>query len=126
MVADRPIPMSRIYYFAHLGGEVGQNCAYISNSLYLGGGPGSSRSLCLAKLAEYREASPVAGDPRYRFYSIARSYAVSPEGTITIGPERDIMGYKKDDPPRTITVEEALREIAVLDGRSGATPTPTR
>jgi hypothetical protein len=103
---------------------VGQDYAYLSDSLYLGGGPAGSRSLCLANLADYPQALPVADDPRYRFYSLSRRYSVSPEGALTSGPERDIMGYTKNDPPRTISVDEALRKIGKWLWLP--TPTPTR
>ncbi|MFN8514086.1 MAG: hypothetical protein U0232_33380 [Thermomicrobiales bacterium] len=112
-------------YFANFGGVIDQDCAYGGESLYLGGGPAGTRFLYLASVATYPEATPLADDPRYRYYSVTRRYPVSPDGLITIGPERDIMGNKKDDPPRTLTVDEVFSEIAALLG-SPATPTPKR
>jgi hypothetical protein len=102
-------------HFAVVGGTVGQDCYYVSNSLYVGGGgvPGTDY-LYLTTVYSYIETLPVPDDTRYRYYSGYFVYPISPSGTITIGPERDIMGNKKDDPARTISIDEALREIAAL------------
>lgn len=62
-------------------------------------------------------------DGRYRYYRADYSYTVKPDGTLTIGPEYDIVGGRADDPPRTLTVDEALREIAALLAVPSATPT---
>lgn len=112
-------------YFANFGGVVGQDCAYGGESLYRGGGVAWTKFLYLASLATYAEATPRADDPRYRYYSVSRRYPVSPDGLITIGPERDIMGKKRDDPPRTLLVDDVFSEIAALLA-SPATPIPTR
>jgi hypothetical protein len=110
-------------YVAHFGGRIGRDCVDSSDSLYLGGGPAGTQYLWLLSLATYPEARPVADDPRYRFYSLTRSYPVSPSNTITIGPEHDIMGNWRDNPPRTLMVDEVLREIAALLATPAATPT---
>jgi len=101
-------------HVARFGGRISQDCVSGSNSLYTGGDPIGTRFLYLLAPAEYPEATPLLDDPRYRFYTVTRSYAVSPMGMVTIGPEHDIMGYRYDDPPRTIPIGDALAEIATL------------
>lgn len=112
-------------YLAVVGGTVGQDCYSVSNSLYFGdGGASGADYLYFTSPDEYPKTPPVPGDRRYRYFGGYSAYPISPGGTITIGPERDIMGNKKDDPPRTITLDEAVREIAAILGTP--TPTPTR
>lgn len=108
-------------YLTTSGGTIGQDCHGVSDSLYVGVGPVGKDYLYLTSPSDL-QTPPVPGDSRYRFYSGYSVYPVSPSGTITIGPERDIMDYRADDPPRTITIEEAFREIAALSSPS-ATPT---
>ena len=67
--------------------------------------------------------TPVPSEERYRYYNALASYAIRPDGTLTIGPEYDIRSNRVDYPPRTLTVDEALREIAALLAAPGATPT---
>ena len=112
-------------YFASVGGTVGQDCYSVSDSLYVGNSDGtpSGDYLCLTAVDDYLKALPIPGDARYRYFSSGYSYPISTAGTITIGPERDIMGNKYDDPPRTITLDEALREIAALLAAPSMTPT---
>jgi len=112
-VAKGSYDLSQLYV-AYFGGRIGQDCASGSNSLYTGGGPIGARFLYLLAPAGYPEATPVPDDRRYRFYAVTRSYPVSPEGMVTIGPEHDIMGYHYDDPPRTLPVGDVLAEIAAL------------
>jgi hypothetical protein len=109
-------------YMARFGRRIGQDCVSASNSLFMGGGPVGTRFLYLLESARYPEAMPVPDDPRYRFYAVSRSYPVSPDGTITIGPEHDIMGHHYDNPPRTLPVGDVLTEIATL-AAAPATPT---
>ena len=110
-------------YVAHRGGRIGQDCFGWSNSLSNPIGPVGTQFLFLLHQYERNDGIPFAGDRRYRFYELSRIYPVSPDGLITIGPESDIMRNRKDDPPRTLTVAEALAETAALIGNA-ATPTP--
>ena len=83
-------------YFAAEGGTVGQDCYTVSNSRYSsGGGVLGTDYLYFATVNRYLEALPVAGDTRYRYYSGYYAYPISPSGTITIGTEHDIMGYRR-------------------------------
>lgn len=110
-------------YVAHYGGQIGQDCMWQSNSLYQPIGPIGTQFLYLLYPYERAEIYPAENDRRYRFYEVSRIYPVSPDGLITIGPESDIMRNRKDDPPRTLTVDEVLAEIAALTA-TPATPTP--
>jgi hypothetical protein len=112
-------------YFASVGGTVGQDCYSVSNSLYVGNSSGtpSGDYLYLTSASNYLNVLPIPGDERYRYFSSGFSYPISVDGTVTIGPERDIMGYKYDDPARTITIHEVLQEIAALLISPSATPT---
>jgi hypothetical protein len=110
-------------YFAAPGGRIGQDCAAYSGS---GAWPTfrfGERFLYFVSEDAGLAVSPVPGDSRYRYYSADYSYAVTPDGTLTIGPEYDIMGGRADDPPRTLTLDEAQREIAALLATPSATPT---
>lgn len=110
-------------YFAEPGGRIGQDCASYSGSgrwpsFFFGG-----RYLYFAAASSLLTTPPVPGDDRYHFHNATASYGIAPNGTLTIGPERDIMGNTADDPPRTLTVDEVFREIATILGITPATPT---
>ena len=109
-------------YLAHDGGKVGSDCYFTSNSLSLPNGPIGTRFLYLIAPYSLMSVTPVVNDPRYQFYRASRIYPVSPDGTITIGPESDIMGNRHDDPPRILTVSAVITEIATLNTMP-ATPT---
>jgi hypothetical protein len=110
-------------YLAAPGGRIGDDCAS-----YSGSGPRPSfrfgeRYLYFVSPFDYTLPNPVPAESKYRFFTPRYSYTVKPDGTLTIGPEYDIMGHRVDDPPRTLTVDEALREIAALLATPAATPT---
>ena len=110
-------------YLAALGGRIGADCASISGS-----GPRPAfrfgeRYVYFLDPFTGALPDPVASDRQYRYYRPNYSYTVQPNGTLTIGPEYGVMGPPVDDPPRTLTVDEALREIAALLNGPAATPT---
>ncbi|MFN8516378.1 MAG: hypothetical protein U0841_28110 [Chloroflexia bacterium] len=107
-------------YFAEFGGRVGQDCESYSGSraeFRFG-----QRYLYLVNSYAITQP-PVPGDDRYGFHRALASYAINPDGTLTIGPEHDAGGRIFDNPPRTLTVDEVLREIAELLAAPSATPT---
>ncbi len=110
-------------YFAVPGGRIGQECAGYNGSGALPEFNFAGRYLYFVSQSSFPGTPPVPGDDRYRDYRADFSYTVLPDNTITLGPARDIMGNRADDPPRTLTVDEALREIAALTGLPAATPT---
>jgi hypothetical protein len=110
-------------YLAAPGGRIGADCASYSGS---GARPRfvfGERTLYFLAPFDATLPGPVVSDSRYRYVRPDFSYTVKPEGTITIGPESDIMGHRADDPPRTLTVDETLREIAAILAAPSTTPT---
>jgi hypothetical protein len=110
-------------YFAVPGGRVGQDCESYTGSgawpeFWTGG-----RFFYFVNRERYDNLQPVPGDSRYSYFRAANSYSVTPNDLVTIGPEYDIMGNRVDDPPRTLTVDQTLAEIAAL---LAAPATPTR
>ncbi len=115
-------------YLAAPGGTIGPDCAE-----YSGSGPRAQHSLnrrilyLLNPEPDFAALTAVPGDDRYRYYRADYSYTVAPDDTVTIGPERDIMGNTYDNPPRTLPLADVLREIAALLATPARpTPTPTR
>ncbi len=110
-------------YLAAPGGKIGQDCASYTGSgawpSFLYGG----RFLYYLQEAQSLTVAPAPDDNRYRYFTASYSYTVKPDDTLTISPEYDIMGGHVDDPPRTITVDEAAREIVTLRATPAATPT---
>jgi len=108
-------------WLAHFGGRIGRDCVSGSPPYFAPDGTGL-RFLYLLDEVRYPGVMPVPDDPRYRFYTVTRLYAVAPTGLVTIGPESDIMGNHFDTPPRTTPLHDVLAEIAALAGPA-ATPT---
>lgn len=114
-------------YLAEPGGTIGLDCAYYGG----GSGPrprqpsvGQRALYLLAPAADLAAIAAVPGDDRYHYHTVSQSYDVAQGSTITIGPEADIMGHRYDDPPRTLPVADALREIAAILA-TPATPAAT-
>ncbi len=110
-------------YFKLPGGRIGQDCASVTGSGPRPAFRTGERFLYFINPSPDTSLQPVSGDSRYHYYRAANSYTVTPNGMVTIGPEYDIMGGHVDDPPRTLTVNQVLDEIAAL---LAAPATPTK